>query len=223
MEGNPLATDVLFQIGPVPISTAVVTTWAIIAVLAGISWLGMRQPQIHPRGLQLVLELIVETLSSQLGEIVQRNPRPYLPLIGTLFIFLVFANLSAVVPGAKPPTGHLETPAALAAIVFLSVHYFGIRTQGFGGYLSHYTRPSILLLPLNVLSEFTRTFSLMIRLFGNIMSHEFILAIVLFLAGLLLPVPFMLLGILIGLIQAYIFTVLAAVFVGAALGSSEAG
>ena len=132
------------------------------------------------------------------------------------------ANAQAAIPGAKPPTGHLETPAALALVVFLSVHFFGIRAQGVGGYLAHYLKPNPLLLPLNVLSEVTRTFSLMVRLFGNIMSHEFVLAIVVFLAGLLLPVPFMLLGILIGLIQAYIFTVLAAVFIGAALGSSEA-
>lgn len=223
MELNPLATDVLLHVGPIPIGTAVVTTWAIMGLLSLICWLGLRRPRIHPGTLQLVLELVVETLTTQLRDIVRRDPQPYLPLIGTLFVFLVFANLSAAVPGAKPPTGHVETPAALAAIVFLSVHYFGIRAQGLSGYLAHYTRPSPLLAPLNVLAEITRTFSLMVRLFGNIMSHEFVLAIVVFLAGLLMPVPFMLLGILIGLIQAYIFTVLAAVFVGAALGSSEAG
>ena len=132
------------------------------------------------------------------------------------------ANLSAIVPGTAPPTGHLETPAVLAVIVFFSVHYFGIRARGVVEYARRYTKPNVLLLPLNVLSEITRTFSLMIRLFGNIMSHEFILAIVVFLAGLLLPIPFMLLGILIGVIQAYIFTVLAAVFIGAAVGSLEA-
>ncbi|MEZ5556933.1 MAG: F0F1 ATP synthase subunit A [Pseudomonadales bacterium] len=223
MEGNPLATDVLFQLGPVPISTAVVTTWAIMLVLVVISWLGMRPMRVHPGALQLMLELVVETISTQVQEIVRRDTRPYLPLLATLFLFLVFANLSAAIPGAKPPTGHVETPATLAAIVFLSVHYFGLRAQGVRGYLAHYTRPNLLLLPLNVLAEITRTFSLMVRLFGNIMSHEFVLAIVVFLAGLLLPIPFMLLGILIGLIQAYIFTVLAAVFIGAALGSSEAG
>jgi F-type H+-transporting ATPase subunit a len=223
MESNPLATDVLFQLGPVPISTAVVTTWAIMLLLVGISWIGMRRMQIHPGGLQLLLELIVETVESQVRDIVRGDARPYLPLICTLFLFLVFANLSTIVPAAKPPTGHVETPAVLAILVFLSVHYFGVRAQGLGRYLAHYTRPNIVLLPLNVLAEITRTFSLMVRLFGNIMSHEFVIAIVVFLAGLLLPVPFMLLGILIGLIQAYIFTVLAAVFVGAAVGGSESG
>ena len=221
MESNPIASDVWFFLGPVPISSAVVTTWAIIALFVAICWLGLRRPQVHPGRLQTVLEIVVEAIAAQIEEIVGRSARPYLPLIATLFLFLVFANLSAVVPGAKPPTGHIETPAALALIVFLSVHYFGIRSQGLRGYLAHYTKPNPLLLPLNVLAEITRTFSLMIRLFGNIMSHEFVLAIVVFLAGLLLPIPFMLLGILIGLIQAYIFTILATVFVGAALNGAE--
>jgi F-type H+-transporting ATPase subunit a len=221
MESSLLAADVLFTIGPVPITGPVVTTWAIMALLTGISWLGMRRAAIHAGTLQTVLEIIVETLEKQIREIIRRDPWPYLGLLGTLFIFLVFANLSAIVPGMKPPTGHIETPAALAAIVFMSGHYFGIRSRGLGKYLRHYTEPNLLLLPLNVLSEITRTFSLMVRLFGNIMSHEFVIAIIVFLAGLFLPIPFMLLGVLIGIIQAYIFTILAAVFIGAAVGSLE--
>lgn len=221
MQGNPLGTDVLFYLGPVPIAAAVVTTWAIIVVLVGISWLGLRRPRVHATGVQFVLEIVVEAIAAQIEDIIRRDARPYLPLVGTLFLFLIFANLSAVLPGAKPPTGHLETPAALAGIVFLSVHFYGVRAQGVRKYLAHYTRPNLLLLPLNVLAEMTRTFSLMVRLFGNMMSHEFVLAIVVFMAGLLLPIPFMLLGILIGLIQAYIFFILATVFVGAGLGDPE--
>jgi F-type H+-transporting ATPase subunit a len=222
MEASPLTPDILFQLGPVPISRPVVTTWAIMALLTAVSWLGLRRASVHAGTLQTVLEIVVETLEKQVYEIIRRDPWPYLPLLGTLFIFLVFANLSAIVPGMKPPTGHIETPAALAVIVFLSVHYFGVRSRGLVEYARRYTKPNLLLLPLNVLSEITRTFSLMIRLFGNIMSHELVIAIVVFLAGLLLPIPFMLLGILIGIIQAYIFTVLAAVFIGAAVGSIEA-
>jgi len=220
---SPLAEDILFHIGPVPISQPVVTTWGIMAALSFICWLGFRRPRVEAGTLQTVLEIIVEALEKQVKDIVRRDPWPYVPLLATLFIFLAVANLSAIVPGLKPPTGHIETPAALAALVFLSVHYFGVRTKGFSGYVQHYVKPSPLLLPLNILSEFTRVFSLMIRLFGNMMSHEFVIAIVVFLAGLFMPIPFMLLGVLIGIVQAYIFTVLAAVFIGAAIGSVEAG
>jgi len=223
MEAQLLGPDVLFQIGPVPFTEPVVTTWGIIAALGLLSWIGTRHIAIHPGRLQLVLEILVQTVSTQLGDVLRRDARPYLPLIATLFVFLVAANLTAALPGAHPPTGRIETPAALAALVFLSVHYYGIRAKGLGAYAAHYLRPNPLLLPLNVLAEITRSFSLMVRLFGNIMSHEFVIAIVLLLAGLLLPVPFMLLGILIGLIQAYIFTILAAVFIGAAVGDAEAG
>ena len=221
MDVSPLAPDILFHLGPVPISRAVVTTWVIMAALVLASWLGTRRMSVHAGGIQAVLEIIVETLETQIKEVIRRDPWPYIPLLGTLFLFLTAANLSAVIPGAKPPTAHIETPAALALIVFLSVHYFGLRSLGASDYLRRYIKPNPMLLPLNILSEITRTFSLMIRLFGNIMSHEFVLAIVVFLAGLFLPIPFMLLGILIGIIQAYIFTILAAVFIGAAV-SGEA-
>jgi len=219
MEINPLGTEIFFHLGPVPISRAVVTTWGIMALLTLISWLGLRRTRVHAGTFQTVLEIVVETISTQVGEIVRGDARPYVPLLGTLFLFLIFANLSAIVPDMKPPTGHIETPAALAAMVFFSVHFFGIRSQGLSNYVRRYTKPNVLLLPLNILSDVTRTFSLMVRLFGNIMSHEIIIAIIVMLAGLLLPIPFMLLGILIGIIQAYIFTVLAAVFIGAAVGS----
>ena len=121
----------------------------------------------------------------------------------------------------QSPTGHIETPAALALIVFFSVHFYGFSVRGAGPYLRHYVQPTPFLLPLNLLSEITRIFSLMIRLFGNMMSHEFIIAILLLLAGLLLPIPFLLLGVLIGLIQAYIFTILASVYIAAAVGAAE--
>ena len=216
MQESPLAPDILFYLGLVPISRPVVTTWVIMLVLVGLSWLGLRRASVQAGTLQTVLEIIVETAADQVKDIIRCDPWPLLPLIGSLFLFLVLANLTAVIPGVKPPTGHIETP-----IVFASVHILGIRARGLKAYLRHYVRPSPLLLPLNILSEITRIFSLMVRLFGNMMSHEFVIAIVVFLAGLLLPIPFMLLGILIGIIQAYIFTVLATVFIGAAVGSVE--
>lgn len=219
MHANPLHTEILFHIGPIPIAEAVVTTWAVMAVMVLVSWLGFRTADANRSLLQNTLEIVVEAISDQVREITGKAHAAFLPLLATLFLFLVVANLSAALPGVKAPTAHIETPAALALIVFLSTHYFGIRSRGWGGYLRHYTKPSILLTPLNILSELTRTFSLMVRLFGNMMSHELVLTIIAVLAGLLVPIPFLLLGILIGLIQAYIFTVLASVYVGAAAGS----
>ncbi|PIW28191.1 MAG: ATP synthase F0 subunit A [Rhodospirillales bacterium CG15_BIG_FIL_POST_REV_8_21_14_020_66_15] len=223
MDASPLAPEILFLVGPVPISRPVVTTWVIMIAVVGLCRLGTRRAGIHGGTLQTVLEITVETMADQLRDILRRDPWPFLPLLGTLFVFLVFANLTTVIPGMKPPTGHVETPAALAAIVFFSVHFFGIRSRGAVDYAARYLKPNPVLLPLNVLAEITRTFSLMIRLFGNMMSHEFVIAIVVFMAGLFLPIPFMLLGILIGIIQAYIFTILAAVFIGAAVGNGEGG
>ncbi len=219
MEASPLAPDILFSLGPVPVSRAVATTWAIMAVMTLFLMMAFR---LRMPGLTAGLEIVVTTIADQLRQIVGRDPWPFMPLLGSLFLFLVLANLTAVVPGASPPTGHIETPAALALIVFLSVHFYGIRARGAGRYFRHYLQPNPFLLPLNVLSELTRTFSLMIRLFGNMMSHEFVIAIVVFLAGLFVPIPFLLLGILIGIIQAYIFTVLAAVYIAAAVGAVEA-
>jgi F-type H+-transporting ATPase subunit a len=222
MDASPLVPDILFHLGPVPIGRAVVTTWALMAALVVFLAIALRNPSKTAGPVQAALEIIVLAIARQLRDIIGRDPWPFIPLLASLFIFLCLANLAAVVPGASPPTGHIETPAALAVIVFLSVHYFGVRVRGGGRYLHHYLEPSPFLLPLNILAELTRTFSLMIRLFGNMMSHEFVIAIVVFLAGLLVPVPFLLLGIMIGIIQAYIFTILATVYIAAAVGTVEA-
>ena len=145
-------------------------------------------------------------------------PRPYVPLIGTLFLFIFTANWSSLVPGVEPPTAHLETDAALALIVFIAVVYFGIRSRGFRGYLATFAEPSVLMIPLNLVETITRTFSLVVRLFGNVMSGVFVVGIVLSLVGLLVPVPLMALDMLTGAVQAYIFSVLAMVFIAGVLG-----
>ncbi len=223
ISANPLESVPLFHIGPAPISEGVVTTWVIMLVLTLISWLGTRRAKVDAGPLQAALEIVVETITGQIKEVVQSDPWPFVPLVGTLFIYIVTANLAGIVPGAKAPTAHLETPAALALVVFFSTYVFGIYRRGIKDFAAHYVKPNPLLLPLNVLSEITRSFSLMIRLFGNMMSHEFVIALVVFLAGLFVPVPFLILGALIGIIQAYIFSVLATVYLAAAVGSIEAG
>ncbi|MBI1179277.1 MAG: F0F1 ATP synthase subunit A [Alphaproteobacteria bacterium] len=223
MQASPLASEILFHLGPVPISRPVVTTWAIMLVLGGGSWLLTRRLAVHPDRRQAVLEVVVTAISGQIRDVIGREPRSLLSLLGTLFLFLVMANLSGVLPGVKAPTAQIETPAALAVIVFVSVHWYGVRAQGLGGYLASFARPKLIMLPLNLLSEVTRTFSLMVRLFGNVMSGEFVIGLVLALAGLFVPIPLMALEILLGLVQAYIFTILATVFIGAAIGSVEKG
>jgi F-type H+-transporting ATPase subunit a len=214
---SPLVSPVVFHVGPVPITNEVVTTWGIVAVLGLGAYLSTRRLSVRPGRLQAGLEALVTMLEDQIRGVVRRDPAPMLGFIGTLFLFVATANLSSLIPGVHAPTASLETPAALALIVFFTVHAFGIHEKGLWKYLKAYAQPNVLMLPLNVLSELTRTFSLMIRLFGNMMSHEFILGIVVTLAGLFVPIPFMALGVLIGIIQAYIFAILATVFIGAAM------
>jgi F-type H+-transporting ATPase subunit a len=223
MDSSPLTSTVLFHVGPVAITRPVATTWAIMLVLAVGSWLATRRLALRPDRRQAVLEIVVTGIMGQIEDVIRKDARPLLPLLGTLFIFLVAANLSGVLPGTEAPTAKLETPAALALIVFLSVHFFGIRAQGLLSYLASFAKPKLIMLPLNLVSEVTRTFSLMVRLFGNVMSGEFVVALVVALAGLFVPIPLMALEILLGLVQAYIFTVLATVFIGAAVGSAERG
>ena len=223
MTESPLVARVLFHLGPVPITEPVVTTWALIAGLATVCFALTRGLQLHPPRWQAMLEILVTTVEDQISETMQTAGKPFVPLLGTLFIFLAFAKVLGVVPGVRPPTASLETAAALALIVFLAVHVYGLRRRGLRAYLGSYAKPTIVMLPLNALSEITRTFSLMVRLFGNVLSGEFVIATVLALAGLFVPIPLMALEILIGLIQAYIFTVLAAVFIGAGIGSIERG
>ena len=219
MNHSPLQTAILFHIGIVPISRTVVTTWGLMAVLSVASCIVTRSFRVDAGGWQAMVETVVAGIEEQITALLNRDAAPFLPLLGTLFIFLVVANLCGIVPGVTAPTASIETPAALAAIVFLSVHFYGVRMQGLGGYLKGYLKPNPVMLPFNILSELTRTFSLAMRLFGNIMSEEMAVAIILAMAGLLVPIPFMAFGILVGLVQAYIFSVLATVFIGGGIGA----
>jgi F-type H+-transporting ATPase subunit a len=220
---SPLVSKSLVHLGPVSITTPVAATWAIMLVSSMTSWLVTRRLQSRPGRRQAALEIVVTGIMRQIEDIIGKDPRPFLPMLGTIFIFLVSANLAGLLPGGEAPTSKLETPAALALIVFVSVHFFGVRARGLRGYLASFAEPKLVMLPLNIVSEVTRTFSLMVRLFGNVMSGEFVIALVVGLAGLFVPVPLMVLEVLVGIVQAYIFTVLATVFIGAAIGGVEKG
>ena len=221
MIGSPLANTVVFTVGPVPITEPVVVTWGIMAVLTGGSWWLTRRMTTSPGTSQAAVELVVDTIASQIRDTMRAAPEPFLPLIGTLFLFILTANWSSLVPGVEPPTAHLETDAALAAIVFGAMLWFGVRGRGLLGYLASFAEPSIVMLPLNLAETITRTFSLVVRLFGNVMSGVFVIGIVLSLVGLLVPVPLMALELLTGAVQAYIFSVLAMVFIAGAAGEQE--
>ncbi|MEK0083940.1 F0F1 ATP synthase subunit A [Benzoatithermus flavus] len=220
MNGSPLATEILFRLGPVAISAPVAVTWALMAALVLASFVATRRLALRPGRRQAALELLVDALRQQIQETMRTAPEPYLPLLGTLFLLILAANLSSLIPGIEPPTARLETDAALALVVFAATVWFGVRARGLRGYLATFAEPTLLLAPLNLVETFTRTFSLMVRLFGNVMSGVFVIGIVLSLAGLLVPVPLMALDALTGVVQAYIFTVLAMVFIGSAVGES---
>jgi len=218
---SPLTTTIVFRLGPIPVTTPVVTTWAIMAALVFTSIAATRRLSLTPTRFQATLETIVEAVDSQIRDTMHVAPARYRALIGTLFLYILFANWSSLIPGVEPPTAHIETDAAMAAIVFFAAIYYGVKERGVRGYLATFARPSVLMIPLNVAEAFTRAFSMTVRLFGNVMSGVFVIGVVLSLAGLLVPVPLMALDLLTGAIQAYIFTVLSMVFIASAVSEDD--
>ncbi|MGE5194402.1 MAG: F0F1 ATP synthase subunit A, partial [Deltaproteobacteria bacterium] len=162
-----------------------------------------------------------EHLEGVMRDMFECEPKPYTPLVATLALYIGTANLFGLIPGMHSPTADFSTTSALALVVFLAVPYYGIRARGLGGYLKHYLQPTPLMLPLELISEFSRTLALAVRLFGNIVSEELVIAVLLGLAGLLVPVPIMMLSVLTGLVQAYIFAVLSVVYLSAAVRAHQ--
>lgn len=214
---SPLTAATAFALGPMAVTWPVVTTWGVMAFLTLGSLLATRRLSTRPGPVQAVLELVVETLDHEIEATIPGDPKRFRALIGTLLLFVLCANWSSLVPGVEPPTAHLETDAALAALVFVAGIGWGIRAQGVGGWLASFAKPSWVMIPLNLVEQVTRHFSLMVRLFGNVMSGVFVVGIVLSLAGLLVPIPLMALDLLTGAVQAYIFATLALVFIGSAV------
>jgi len=190
-------------------------------VVSTVAWLGTRKLRDRPGPIQNGLEAALELVDGIIRELTRFSPEYFLPLIGTQAIFLVACNSVSVLPGVGAPTRDVNTTAALAMVVFFSVHFYGLRLAGPKRYLRNYIEPFWLLLPFNVIGDITRTVALAIRLFGNILSGEIIAAILLALAGFLIPVPMQIFGLLIGLIQAYVFTLLSMVFIVAGLSGCE--
>ena len=211
-------TTVFWQVGPIALNATLVFSWVVMLLLVVFSWLVTRRLTSGAdisRG-QNLLEVIVESMRGQVREIAQQDPDPYVPFVGTLFLYIAVSNIMGVVPGFMSPTGSLSTTAALALCVFFAVPIYGISKRGLLGYLKQYIQPAVMMLPFNIIGELSRTLALAVRLFGNVMSGTLIIGILLLLVPLFFPVVMQALGLLTGLIQAYIFAVLAMVYIASA-------
>ena len=218
---SPLETHVLLNLGPVPITEPVLATWVLMAVMAAACWWITRRWNVRqPTAAQTLLEWVVDAVAQQVRETLPSGPPQVTTLVGSLFLFLLVANWSSLIPGIEPPTSNLETDAALALVVLVATVYLGVQQLGWRAYLRSFLQPSWLLAPLNILEMVTRSFSLMVRLFGNVLSGVFMIGVVLSLAGLFVPIPLMALEMLTGAVQAYIFAALALVFVSGAMNES---
>jgi F-type H+-transporting ATPase subunit a len=209
---------VFWRYGFVELNSTIVTTWALMVVMTvGAKLITRRLASEGPISRwQGGLEIVVTTIQKQIKEVGLVHPEKYLGFIGTLFLFVAFSNLCTILPWYEPPTGSLSTTAALAMCVFFAVPLFGIEEQGLGGYLRSYLKPTFIMLPFNIISELSRTVALAIRLFGNMMSGTLIVAILLTITPLIFPIIMNLLGLLTGMVQAYIFSILATVYIAAA-------
>jgi F-type H+-transporting ATPase subunit a len=215
---------IFWQYGAVKLNATLLYTWALMLVLVLGSWLITRQLShtLSRSRWQNMLEIIVTTLEQQIREVGLAQPRLYLGFLASLFLFVAIASLATIIPFYEPPTGSLSTTAALAVCVFIAVPLFGIQQQGLLAYLKAYTEPTIIMLPFNLISELSRTLALAVRLFGNMMSGAMIIAILVSITPFIFPVVMTLLGLLTGMVQAYIFFILAAVYIAAATRVSTA-
>ena len=221
MNGGELSIPAVLHLGPLAVTSTVTTTWIIMAVIAAAAWLATRRLRDDPGTVQTVVEGIVEAIEDAVAAVAVNEATRVMPFIGTLWVFLVVANLSGLIPGMHSPTRDLSATAALAFLTFLATHWFGIRSQGLKTYLKHYVSPSPILLPFHLISEVTRTVALAVRLFGNIMSLELAALLILLVAGFLVPVPILMLHVVEALVQAYIFGMLALIYISGGIQSQQ--
>jgi len=214
---------IFWQYGFIKLNATIVVTWVLMLVLAVGSTIITRNLStgLNRSRWQNLLEIIVTAIQEQIEEVGLSQPRKYLSFLGTIFLFVATASLCTIIPGYEPPTGSLSTTVALALCVFVAVPLFGIEEQGLGGYFKSYLQPTFIMLPFNVISEFSRTLALAVRLFGNMMSGAMIVGILLTITPFIFPIVMSLLGLLTGMVQAYIFSILATVYIAAATRTSQ--
>lgn len=214
---------IFWEYGFISLNLTIVTTWVLMLVLVTTAWLITRKLKndIHISRWQCVLEMIVTGINNQIKEVGLKKPEDYIGFIGTLFLFIAIANLCIIFPWYEPPTASLSTTAALAICVFVAVPFFGIEKSGLLSYLKSYIKPTFIMLPFNLISEVSRTLALAIRLFGNVMSGGMIVGILLSIAPFIFPIVMNALGLLTGMVQAYIFSILATVYITAAVQDAK--
>lgn len=221
----PLSPDdtVLGWLGLIPVNATLAFTWLVMLILVLTSYLVTRRlkDDVEISRWQNLLEILVSGLNDQIRQASRQPPGPYLPFVGTLFLFIVVSNLLAIVPGFTPPTASLSTTTALALAVLVAVPLFGIANRGLFAYLADYVKPSIFMLPFNILGEITRTLALAVRLYGNIMSGTVIGAILLGITPLFFPILLQFLGLITGVVQAYIFAILAMVYIASSQAAHD--
>jgi F-type H+-transporting ATPase subunit a len=206
------------HVGPLALNATIVFTWAVMLILSVVAWLVTRRlgASPTPSRWQILLETLVTAMRQQIREISHQDPEPYLPFVGTLFLYIAAANLLAIVPGFMPPTGSLSTTTALAVSVLVAVPLYSVAAHGPLAYVKHYLEPTVFMLPFNVIGEISRTIALAVRLYGNIMSGTLIIAILMGLVPFFFPIAMQALGLITGVVQAYIFAVLAMVYIASA-------
>jgi F-type H+-transporting ATPase subunit a len=209
---------IFWEYGFFKLNATIVFTWGLMLVLVVGSKLVTRNlsVELQRSRWQNLLEIVVTNIVQQIEEVGLSQPQKYLGFLGTLFLFVAAASLCTIIPGYQPPTGSLSTTTALALCVFVAVPLFGIEERGLGSYLQSYVKPTFIMLPFNIISELSRTLALAIRLFGNMMSGAMIIGILLSITPFIFPIVMTLLGLLTGMVQAYIFSILAAVYIAAA-------
>jgi F-type H+-transporting ATPase subunit a len=216
-----MESEFSFTLGAVTIGLSVITTWGIMLVITALAWLSTRHLTLFPSALQAMAEGIVAAIDEAIVAVAPEHGRQLLPFIASLWLFLVIANLVGLIPSVRSPTSDLSVTSALAILVFFSVPWFGIKTHGLKKYLHHYLSPSPILLPFHIISEFTRTLALAVRLFGNMMSLEIAAMLILLVAGFLAPIPILMLHIIEALVQAYIFGLLALIYLAGSMESQS--
>jgi F-type H+-transporting ATPase subunit a len=220
MQGQ-LSAVMLVRLGPLVVSNTVLTTWGLMVFLVLLCRGRHYRSATEPTAWEIILEGVVLAIQDAINAVLPEASQEILPFVGSLWIYLAAANLTGILPGLHSPTADLSTTAGLAFLVFLSVHWYGIRIHGFKRYLRHYLEPNPILLPFHLVSELSRTVALAVRLFGNMFSLEMAALLVIVVAGFLAPIPILFLHIIEALVQAYIFGMLALVYIAGGIQSLE--